>query len=338
MKGKKLPKNLKSEHIGKKTDRIPGFSEKFIRLLGIYTLIAKEKYPTVDSLAEEYEVNERTIYRDLSIINQIDPVELDKQRNGYRFTNSNSIKKLILSDDQLLFLMAVGEMAAHLGKPFQDNFRSLLDNIGKDVINKSLDSPVPLSIKIPNVIVNDKTTEYYERIINCIKEQRSIDIVYHTLYSGQEKDRRIDPYGLIFYEGAWLVNAYCHMREEIRNFAIDQILELKETYFYFRKKQDYNLDEECKHSWGIYKADPVEIIIRFSKEAATQIMRRDKWHPSETRQILSSGEIELTLTVAGIDEISRWIYSWLPMVEVVKPAWFREKVHKDIIKVLQKHR
>lgn len=337
MKDKKLPKNLKPEHLINKKDRIPGFSEKFIRLLDIYTLIAKEAYPTVQDLADKFEVKSRTIYRDLSIINYIESIELDKERGGYRFTSGSRIKKLLLTDDQLLFLMAVGEMANHLGKPFQENFKRLIENIGKGFKNKRLGSPVPLTIKMPDVISSDRIATYYNIIYNCIKEQRSIDIVYHTLYSGQTNHRRIDPYGLIFYEGAWLVNAYCHKRQDIRNFAIDQILELKETQFYFSKKQDYNLDEECKHSWGIYKAEPVEITLRFSKEAATQIMRRDKWHTSETRQILPSGEIELTLTVAGIDEIRRWIYSWLPMVEVVKPAWFREKVSKDMEKAKKRH-
>ena len=338
MEDKKMPKNLKPEHIKKKKHRIHGFSEKIIRIIDIYTLIAKDRKPTINQLINKYEVTERTIYRYLRIIDNIDKIERDQNSGGYKFTNSNRIKKFIISNDQIGFLMAVGEMSRHLGKSFEENFKRLVDSIAESVENKNLSSPVPFTIKIPDVIRSDAFNTNYEAIVNSIREQNSIDIVYHALHSNEKTERRIDPYGLIFYEGAWLVNAYCHLREEIRNFAIDRILKLENTHLHFQKKQGCDLEEECRHSWGIYQDDDVEVTLRFSKDVAKYITRRDKWHPTEQRTVLSSGEVELKLTVAGIDEIKRWIYSWLPNVVVVEPVWFRKQVYDEVNEAKKKHK
>ncbi len=58
-----------------KQHKPPGISEKVIRLLHIYTMIAKKEYPSVQRLKEEFEVSERSIYRYLEIINMIDGIE-----------------------------------------------------------------------------------------------------------------------------------------------------------------------------------------------------------------------------------------------------------------------
>jgi predicted DNA-binding transcriptional regulator YafY len=67
------------------------------------------------------------------------------------------------------------------------------------------------------------------------------------------------------------------------------------------------------------------------------IRRKEKWHPSEQRKILPNGEIELTFTIAGVNEIKHWIYSWLPNVEVTEPAWLRKQIRKELARSVKNH-
>lgn len=55
------------------------------------------------------------------------------------------------------------------------------------------------------------------------------------------------------------------------------------------------------------------------------------------RKVLPSGDIELSFTVGGTDEIKRWIYFWMPFVEVIKPEWFRKQVNKELGMSVKKH-
>lgn len=333
MANKESFKNLKPESIKRKKPKPAGVSEKFTRLLDIYTRIAQNKYPSAKSLAEKYEVAEKTIYRYLEAIGDIDPIEFDRDKGGYKFTAGDRIKKLSLSKNELLLLLAMGETASHLGEPFKKDFQELINDIAniKQIQNKS---NIPIVIKIPDAIKTEKMNEYINTIANCISERRSIDIVYKTLYSKETKERRVDPYGLALYEGAWILIGYCHLKDKVRHFALDRILDLKEKWLYFEPKDNFSLEGHFSHSWGIYDDDVVDVTVRFSAQVADYITRKDKWHSSEKRKILPDGSVELTFKVSGVREIKRWIYTWIPNVEVIEPEWFREEVNKEIRAVL----
>jgi predicted DNA-binding transcriptional regulator YafY len=108
-----------------------GISEKVIRLLEIYTMIAQKHYPSVPSLKEHFHVSERSVYRYLEIVNMIDGIEFDQERKGYAFTNGDRIKKLTLSDNKLLVLLAASEAVSHLGESLGHGFRELRVSIAE---------------------------------------------------------------------------------------------------------------------------------------------------------------------------------------------------------------
>ena len=81
-----------------KNSKPAGISEKVIRLLDIYTMIAQKKSPSVPNLREHFKISERSVYRYLEIINVIDAIEYDQERKGYTFTNGDRIRKLSLTD------------------------------------------------------------------------------------------------------------------------------------------------------------------------------------------------------------------------------------------------
>ncbi|MBP1746943.1 MAG: hypothetical protein H6Q54_1558, partial [Deltaproteobacteria bacterium] len=38
-----------------------------------------------------------------------------------------------------------------------------------------------------------------------------------------------------------------------------------------------------------------------------------------------------------VNEIKHWIYSWLPNVEVVKPAWLRLQIRDELTRSIKEH-
>lgn len=169
-------KNLKPGNI--KKSKPAGISEKVINILKAYTLIARNKYPSVRYLAEELEVKERTVYRYLEIINMIDSIVFDRERKGYKFVNGDCLKKLILSEEEFLLLLVMGETVSHFGKPFKEEFRKLTDsimNIKKTIPDKST---FPIIVKIPDAIKTEKLNTYFKAVSDSIRERRSMEIIY----------------------------------------------------------------------------------------------------------------------------------------------------------------
>ena len=316
-----------------------GIKEKVINIVDLYTLIAQKRYPSVKSLSEHFEVSERAVFRYLEIIKMIDPVIFDREKGGYAFEHGDRIKKMSLSDDDFMLLMTVSETVAHLGSPIKASFNHFVDSLMNISKKPFADEKGPqVIINMPDAVENEDLAENFRSIMTSINERRTIFVIYNTLYSRSRAHRKIDPYGVVFYEGAWILTGYCHKRKCIRNFALDRIAALQETNYYFKPIENFDLKQYFHGSWGIYNDESVEITVRFSETVADYIIRKDKWHPSEKRKLLSNGDIELTFTVAGVAEVKRWLYSWAPNVEVVSPDWFRDLVKKDFSVMNIKHK
>jgi len=45
---------------------------------------------------------------------------------------------------------------------------------------------------------------------------------------------------------------------------------------------------------------------------------------------LPSGEVELAIIVAGVNNLKQWLYTWIPNVKIIEPIWLREEMKKDL--------
>ena len=314
-----------------------GISAKVIRLLEVYTLIARNRFPSMESMIERFKVTRRTVFRYLELINIIDPIEYDRERGGYKFTHGDRIKKPLLSDEEFQTLLAAGESVSHLGKPFTLNFQSLVARMFTPAGKVPSREGSPIVIKTPDTIFNEKMEAILRILLVSVQEKRSVDITYKARLSKETTGRTVDPYVVVLYEGIWILVGFCHLRKSIRSFALDRIIDIKERHLYFTHQPDFDLKVYLSGPWGIIDGKVTRVNVRFEKTVSDYILRKDKWHPSEKRTILPNGDAELSFTVSGVDEIKRWIYSWLPNAEVTKPKWLREQIREELSRSARKH-
>jgi predicted DNA-binding transcriptional regulator YafY len=315
-----------------------GISEKVVRLLESYTLIARKEFPSVKRLMEHFHVTERTVYRYLEIINFIDPVEYDREMDGYKFTHGDRIKKPAVSEQELLVLLAAGEAVTHLGPAFHEHFEKVVAKmVSSGRTGRTGEGKIPVLIRMADAGGTGKLDETVRAAFQCAAEKRSLHITYRAQHNKTVTQRLVDPYGLIFHEGTWILVGYCHLRKSIRSFALDRVLDMKERYLYFTVKEGFDLEKYLSHSWGIYDDEEVSVTVQFTSAVSDYILRKERWHPSEKREVLADGEVRLSFTVAGVDEIKRWIYSWIPHVRVLEPVSLREKIREELSLSVRDH-
>lgn len=103
------------------------------RLLSIDTYIRAGNYPSVQKLAELFEVQARTIYQDLRELRELFglDIQFDRQRNGY--FNSDPTKELpqlaMTSDEGVLVTLAIELLAAQFGPSFRGALSRTLDTV-----------------------------------------------------------------------------------------------------------------------------------------------------------------------------------------------------------------
>jgi predicted DNA-binding transcriptional regulator YafY len=306
-------------------------SFKFDSMMTILNRVDGGEKVTVRSFREELGVSERTVHRYLETLQASGyPLYFDRQRERYVFPEGYALKKPGLTFEESLALALAKKMVGVLGEDLGKH----LDRIRQKMAARPM-------AETPKIFVREdgrvKGGDYLEVLNQAALNFQRVELTYQALSSRKKTNRRVDPDYIFYQEGLWYLRGYCALREDFRTFALDQILSLKllDDYFVPKRRPE---EEELMASFGSFlDGEAVDVVLRFDPGIKGYIQRK-KWHPSQQEKDLSGGRLEARFRVNGLEGISRWIYRWLPQVEVIAPAELREKMKEDLRKALEKYR
>jgi predicted DNA-binding transcriptional regulator YafY len=302
-------------------------SDKFDAMMLILNKLNMREEVTLQSLMEDLQVGDRSVYRYIETLRRADyPIEYDQQCRRYAFPKGYTLGKIGLSTEEDLLFNLGREMLKGLGGRTQ----KVLDGLAKKIGEKKC---LPKHIRIS---VNEQSpqVEQYLNDLNCaITDFLRVKLRYRTAgRENEESCRTIEPLYLYFDNGSWYVRAYCRMRKEMRLFNLIQItsLEILQGDYFIPKPEEGSPSYEAQKAFGAFIDGPMtDISLRFDKSCAPFITRQ-KWHPSQKIKKLSDGRLELTMTIPGITSVKHWIFQYLPHVEVLSPKELREEVARDL--------
>jgi predicted DNA-binding transcriptional regulator YafY len=169
--------------------------------------------------------------------------------------------------------------------------------------------------------------EHIPRIHRALAEHRTIRTRYYSASRDSEDDREIDPYQLTLFDGALYIAGYCHMRKEVRTFAVERVRTVHVTSARFTRPADFNAERYLADTWVIMRENLVTVRVIFSKRTAPYIRER-LWHPSQKLRDLDDGRLE-PLRAADTLEVRRWILGYGVQAEVVAPRGLREAMRLE---------
>jgi proteasome accessory factor B len=115
--------------------------------------------------------------------------------------------------------------------------------------------------------------EVYATLEAATRFRKRVSMKYQAATNGMVSAREIDPYAMVYREGAWLVVGWCHLRKEIRSFRVDRIHEAemapKPKSPDFERPADFDVKAYATRSpWTFTSEPPEEVQLAFSAEAA----------------------------------------------------------------------
>ena len=305
-------------------------SYKFDSLMMILNKLDGPKMVTVKNLTKDLGVSERTVFRYLKTLQAAGfPIFFNKKRGEYTFMEGYGLKKPDLSMEETLALGISRKMMAGLGRGLENSMKKIEEKLS---VQKST---LPRHIVLSGGPLPQEVADHLGVIHRAIMHFQRLKMTYRPLYSDQKTKRKVDPYYLFYEDDFWYFRGYCHLREEIRTFALDRIVSLKiqEEHFVPRNIAP---EEELSGAFGtVVDGEPVEIVLRFDAECRPYLQRK-KWHESQRERELKDGRLELRFRVNGLEGITPWIYRWLPHVEVVSPKRLRQGIKEELEKALKK--
>jgi predicted DNA-binding transcriptional regulator YafY len=189
---------------------------KLDRLLGILTVLLQNDRITAPELAEKFEVNRRTIGRDIDALCQAGIPIITHQGIGGGISIAEGFKldKSVLTTDELSGIIAALKGLGSVSE--RSNMERTLDKLHAD-------SDAVVSLCEPVIIdlashYKGQLTGKIELIKRAILEARLIEFDYY--YEKGESHRRIEPYFVIFQWSSWYVFGFCLERQDWRMFKL----------------------------------------------------------------------------------------------------------------------
>jgi predicted DNA-binding transcriptional regulator YafY len=193
------------------------------RLFRIVLRLNRRRAVTARELAEELEVSERTIYRDIADLSLSGVPVAGEAGVGYLLRGNHQIPPLMFDPEELAALALGGRMVQGWSDP------ELGRAAERALLKIEAVLPAPLKarmerehMQVPDFHVPPAMVAPLGLLRRAIGETRKIDFAY-TRADGTPSERRVWPLGLFFWGDTWTLGAWCELRAAFRSFRLDRM-------------------------------------------------------------------------------------------------------------------
>jgi predicted DNA-binding transcriptional regulator YafY len=300
----------------------------------LQSLLAARRGKSAADLARELEYHWRTVYRDLEALQLAGfPIFTDRVEGKNLWSVLETARHKIPIPLNLTELMALyfsrGMMTVLQGTVFYESLESFFQKIKATLPAETIEylEKLEQSFEIGSKPYKhyDRLRETIDRISEATRQRKNIEIDYFTMSRKKKTRRKVAPYKIWFFDGAFYLVGNCGLRKDIRIFALDRIKSLKLTDETFEMPEDFTVEDFMQTSFGVFHGQPRKVRIRFAAEIAGYISEKI-WHASQTLLPQKDGSIIFEAQVAGTDEIKFWVMSWGSKAQVLSPESLRNEI------------
>lgn len=309
-----------------------------IRQWKILKTIEAGRYTTTRDLADEHEVTERTIRRDIEALQEAGFPLYDEKSDGKKIWRlidgyTQRVTQTFTLSELAALYFGRNLMSFLGGAPFAQDLESAFAKITEALPARSL----PYLARIQDLFSArpepwkdySKKQDVILALVDAVLHQRQVRIDYFSFNSRRTKSYTLDPYRIVYYHGGLYLYARAHEYGEIRTFAVERIERIEVKDVNFEVPADFNVSEYGRGAFGIAGGKPEPVVLIFDAAMAGYIRER-VWHESQSLEEKDDGSVLLRLNVAPGWELSAWIKGFLPHVHILEPDSLRKQIALDL--------
>jgi predicted DNA-binding transcriptional regulator YafY len=316
------------------------------RIFRMEQLLRERTVVSRRTFLDELEISLAQFKRDLAFLRdqfQL-PIEYDSQRNGYFIARDSKTPEIslpgpmytiqeihaLLVIQDLINQLQSGLLDEHLG-PMRERLKLLLG--GEDLRSEE----IRRRIRILHMASRPVAPKNFQRVSEATLTRKRIHIRYYSRDRDDLTERDVSPQRLVFYRGNWYLDAWCHLREDLRSFAVDAMEDVSVLAESAQDIATEALDAHLGAGYGIFAgiADK-QAVLRFEPWAARYV-GAERWHANQTQEVEPSGHLLLTVPYANEPELIMDIMRYGPDVEVIAPIELKQKVKDRLSEAIAKY-
>lgn len=320
--------------------------DRFTRILLLHRILSAARHPISRAkLEEQLECSAASVKRIIRELRDYAgaPVAYDREANGYYYAKSGEtpfeLPGLWFSAQELLAFASMLELLAGLGpglldttlRPFRRRLEQLLEAESLTL------AELPRRLRLLPLAGRAAPPDVFRTTAAATLQRRRLAATYHSRSDDNRRERELSPQRILHYRNNWYLDAWCHLREELRTFALERLervrlldqpaIELPEAW----------LDAHVTPAYGLFAGQPAaEAVLHFSAHRARWVAE-ESWHPAQQGRWLDDGRYELRLPYGNPTELIMDILRYGPEVEVVAPVKLREQVRERLVAALKQY-
>jgi predicted DNA-binding transcriptional regulator YafY len=185
-------------------------------------------------------------------------------------------------------------------------------------------------IRIQTVGARRFELDHFQAIGSALLRRKRLAIRYHARGTDQVTEREVSPQRLVYYRDNWYLDAWCHLRTDLRAFSVDAIERAEILDTRARDVADKRLDEILGSGYGIFTGENVTwATLRFSPQRSRWVAA-ERWHPQQKGTLARDGSYELQVPYSDDRELLMDILKYGADCVVVGPKALRDRVAAEI--------
>jgi predicted DNA-binding transcriptional regulator YafY len=312
---------------------------RFDRITAILIQLQSKKVVKAQDLADRFGTSLRTIYRDIRTLEEAGVPLYGEAGIGYSIVDGYRLPPVMFTQEEAIaFVTAEKLMGKFTDSALNTNFSSamykvkaVLRGTEKDLV-ENLEEQI---IVIERPRNNTPPANILDVLLKAIAEKKAVKMIYKA-FGNDKSERLIEPIGIFHEHENWYTIAYCHLREEYRQFRIDRVIEIHLTNQAQEErtslKEFQQLQEKTRAGFAVQKA-----VIRFDKSIAVYLQDRRHYF-GFVSEIVTDDYVEMTFLSQSLEEgLARWYIMFADKAEIIEPQQLKDTVAKLLDVMIKKN-
>lgn len=305
---------------------------RIARVLGVLQLLQSRGRWNAQSIAAELGCSERTIYRDLEVLEFAGvPWYFDEEDQCYRLTRPDyRFPTLSLTDEELVG-QAVATVTTQspglkIGPGAGPTTRKLAATSDERIQQLLEDAEQVVSVLDLKFVDHSQQHEIIQTVQHALLRKRQITGHYESPYESGPVKLRLHPYRLCLIKNAWYLIGRPTDEPSPRTYRIARFKSLRMLDETSEISEKFDLQNYLGNAWGVYRGEQSYHIEIWFDSTAARIVTETIWHQTQKIVRQRDGSVILKFTVDGLQEIANWVLAWTGRCKVIQPVELRDAV------------
>lgn len=318
--------------------------DKFDRIQQLHRLLATHRNPVpLSTLSERMECSGRTVKRTIETMQlYLDaPIEYDRAANGWHYAdtpeNRFELPGLWLTGEELQSLILLLEVLENLGNGLLNDEIGVIEKEVAKLLRARKIKPSAFTdhIKVLPIAHKPLPGKIFHKISEALLQNHRVGISYVS-YNGIKTTRDVSPQTLVYYRENWYLDAWCHLRDDLRTFSIARVVNAEILGTHAERLDRAVLEAHFATSYGIFAGEPKYTArLRFLPAIAREIAQQ-QWHPDQ-QGAWEGEDYLLAIPYSDHTELANDIMAHIPNVEALQPEALRNAIRERLHKGLTMH-